>query len=302
MADIITVDREGAGQRVDNFLIKTMKGVPRTRIYRALRKGEVRVNKKRVKAEYKLQAGDEVRIPPIRMAERDEPHKPSDALAERLEARILFEDDALIIIDKPAGMPVHGGSHLSAGLIEMLRLMRPQQKTLELVHRIDKGTSGCLMIAKKRSALVALQQMLRENKITKTYLLLVKGRWPSGLTKISQPLIKNTLQSGERMVRVSKEGKDSQTLFRVLKYRDGMTLLQATLVTGRTHQIRVHCQHAGFPIVGDEKYGDDDFNKKARQLGIRRMMLHSASLQMQLGDKRIGICALPGKVFLPYLL
>ncbi|HJE28602.1 MAG TPA: 23S rRNA pseudouridine(955/2504/2580) synthase RluC [Pseudomonas nitrititolerans] len=282
---MLEVSPEFAGQRIDNFLRNQLKGVPKTLIYRILRKGEVRVNKGRIKPEYKLQAGDVVRVPPLRLAERDEPAPLAQGLLERLEAAIVYEDKALIVLNKPAGIAVHGGSGLSYGVIEALRQLRPDAKELELVHRLDRDTSGLLMVAKKRSMLRHLHQELRGDGVDKRYMALVRGRWETGKKQVSAPLLKNTLRSGERMVEVTDEGKEALTLFRVLRrFGDFATLVEARPVTGRTHQIRVHARHAGHAIAGDSKYGDEDFSREIRELGGKRLFLHAYGLKVPLPD------------------
>lgn len=269
------------GQRIDNFLRARFKGVPKSVLYRVIRKGEVRVNKKRIKAEYKLAVGDVVRIPPIKFEEKPQQSiSTSLKVVSSLEQQIVYEDDYLIIINKPAGMAVHGGSGLNFGLIEALRSLRPNAHHLELVHRLDRDTSGCLLIAKKRSVLRALHEQLREKTIEKNYWALVDGKWDGKVKKVNEPLKKNTLQSGERIVRVDdREGKPSQTLFRVLERFGSCTLVQASPVTGRTHQIRVHTQCKGHPIACDDKYGDEAFNQFMQQKGLKRMFLHAFSLK-----------------------
>lgn len=282
---MLVVAPELAGQRIDNFLRNQLKGAPKTLIYRILRKGEVRVNKGRVKPEYKLQAGDVVRVPPLRLAEPDEAPVVAGGVLERLEAAILFEDKGLIVLNKPAGIAVHGGSGLSFGVIEALRQLRPDAREMELVHRLDRDTSGLLMIAKKRSMLRHLHQALRGDGVDKRYLALVRGRWDSGRKQVSAPLLKNTLRSGERMVDVDPEGKEALTLFRVVRrFGDFATLVEASPVTGRTHQIRVHARHAGHPIAGDAKYGDDEFSKAVRELGGKRLFLHAHRLAIPLPE------------------
>lgn len=282
---MLVVAPELAGQRIDNYLRNQLKGVPKTLIYRILRKGEVRVNKGRIKPEYKLQAGDVVRVPPLRLAEPDAPAPVAAGILERLEAAIVFEDKALIVLDKPAGIAVHGGSGLSFGVIEALRQLRPEAKELELVHRLDRDTSGLLMVAKKRSMLRHLHQALRGEGVDKRYLALVCGRWESGRRQVSAPLLKNTLRSGERMVEVDAEGKEALTLFRVVRrFGDRATLVEASPVTGRTHQIRVHARHAGHPIAGDAKYGNDEFSREIRELGGKRLFLHAHRLRVPLPD------------------
>ncbi|MFA7094938.1 MAG: 23S rRNA pseudouridine(955/2504/2580) synthase RluC [Gammaproteobacteria bacterium] len=273
-ARIIEIDVERVGQRVDNFLASQLKGVPKSHIYRILRKGEVRVNGGRTRPEYRLQAGDKVRIPPIRLAESGEV-RPLPGTVERLQSRILYEDGGLIVLNKPAGMAVHGGSGVSYGVIEALRTMRPEARHLELVHRLDRDTSGCLMVAKKRSVLRGLHELLRQGKVEKRYLVLLAGRWEGGLREITAPLRKNVLQGGERIVRVSEEGKPAVSLFKpVTRFRQA-SLVEVMLATGRTHQIRVHAAHIGQPIAGDEKYGDAEFNRWMRKFGLKRLFLHA---------------------------
>lgn len=293
-ATIITVAYDQAGQRIDNFLFTRLKGLPKSRIYRALRKGEVRVNKGRVKAEYRVQANDQVRIPPINLSSSEKPIiRPSAALIEELQQRVLYEDKNVMVMNKPSGLPVHGGTRVSAGLIEMLRVMYPQQRFMELVHRLDRDTSGCLLIAKKRSALVELHRLLTERCVDKQYLALVKGQWHGGEVKVDVPLLKNSTQSGQRRVIVHQEGKPSLTLFQPLwRYKEA-TLVIAKPISGRTHQIRVHATHIGHPIAGDEKYGDDEFNKMLRLLGLHRLFLHSASItcKLRMPKLSIALCA-----------
>ena len=276
---IVAISAEQAGQRIDNFLRTQLKGVPKSMIYRILRKGEVRVNKKRIKPEYKLQAGDEVRIPPVRVAEREEAAvSPKLARVASLANAILFEDDYLLVLNKPSGTAVHGGSGLSFGVIEGLRALRPEARFLELVHRLDRDTSGVLLVAKKRSALRSLHEQLREKGMQKDYLALVRGQWPSHLKAVQAPLLKNILQSGERVVRVSSEGKPSETRFKVEERYAFATLVKASPVTGRTHQIRVHTLHAGHPIAFDDRYGEREFDKQLGATGLRRLFLHAAAL------------------------
>ena len=282
---LIEVAPELAGQRIDNFLRTQLKGVPKTLIYRILRKGEVRVNKGRIKPEYKLQAGDIVRVPPLRLAERDEPEPVAQGLLERLEAAIVYEDKALIVLNKPAGIAVHGGSGLNYGVIEVFRQLRPDAKDLELVHRLDRDTSGLLMIAKKRSMLRHLHEQLRGDGVDKRYMALVRGHWATARKQVNAPLQKSNLRSGERMVEVDGEGKEALTLFRVLRrFGDFATLVEAKPVTGRTHQIRVHAKHAGHSIAGDSKYGDDDFTREIRELGGKRLFLHAYELHVPLPE------------------
>jgi len=296
---ILEVDADQAGQRIDNFLLARLKGVPKSRIYRLLRKGELRVNKKRTKPEYKLQAGDLVRVPPIRLAEREPPASLSQSLGQLLEKSILFELPGLLVINKPSGIAVHGGSGVNLGLIEALRQLRPDDRYLELVHRLDKGTSGCIMVARKRSMLRYLQNELRERRnIQKTYHALVEGRWPASRKLVDVPLLKQESAGGGRLVKVAQEGKPSKTLFKVLgRYlADGLdcTLLEAKPITGRTHQIRVHGQYIGCPLVGDDKYGGDDFNRRMKGLGFKRLFLHAAQLSFILpGEEAVRVVVAP---------
>lgn len=284
----LEVEPELAGQRIDNFLRARLKGAPKTLIYRILRKGEVRVNKGRIKPDYRLQAGDIVRVPPLRLAEADEPVPLAQGLLERLEASIVHEDKGLIVINKPAGIAVHGGSGLSYGVIEAFRQLRPDARELELVHRLDRDTSGLLMIAKKRSMLRHLHAALRGDGVDKRYMALVRGSWPTARKQVNAPLLKNTLRSGERMVEVSDEGKEALTLFRVLRrFGEFATLVEASPVTGRTHQIRVHARHAGHSIAGDPKYGDEDFTREIRELGGKRLFLHAYQLRITLPEGEV---------------
>jgi 23S rRNA pseudouridine955/2504/2580 synthase len=269
----VEVDAGSEGQRVDNFLLRVCKGVPRSHIYRILRTGEVRVNSRRVGATYRLQPGDRVRIPPIRTAEAG-PHR-----APPVELPVLFEDDALLVVDKPSGIAVHGGSGISFGVIEGLRAARPQSRFLELVHRLDRETSGLLILAKRRSALTGVHAALREGRVKKRYLVFVKGRWRDEQRDVSLPLKKFLTREGERRVSVDRAGRQAQTVFRRAKEFPGYTLLSAELLTGRTHQIRVHLAHLRFPVVGDDKYGDFELNRAVAKQGLKRMFLHAAELE-----------------------
>ncbi len=279
---MVAIDASSDGQRVDNFLLRELRGVPKSRIYNLLRRGEVRVNKGRVKAEYRLQSGDVVRIPPVRTASLEQPLLSSvpQALAQRLTQAIAFEDDGLLVIDKPAGLAVHGGSGVSLGLIEALRLLRPDAKFMELVHRLDRDTSGLIMVAKKRSALLALHTQLRGDGIDKCYLALAAGQWPSQRRRIEAPLEKNTLRSGERVVRVTVEGKQALTEFKVVERFKSATLMEARPITGRTHQIRVHAQYASHPLACDDKYGDREADLRFREQGLKRLFLHAYQLTL----------------------
>lgn len=273
----LAVGPEQDGQRIDNFLLSRLKGVPKSRIYRMLRTGEVRVDGGRIKADRRLKAGETVRVPPLRLAAAVEAPVLPAALCADIEARILLERPGFLVINKPAGLAVHGGSGLAFGLIETLRRLRPGE-SLELVHRLDRDTSGCLLVARSRRCLLDLHAQLREQRMDKRYQALVQGRWPAHRRSVSAPLEKNQLQSGERMVRVGVEGKAAVTEFRVLRRFAQATLVEAVPMTGRTHQIRVHARHAGHPIAGDPKYGDDAFNAAMKTLGLRRLFLHAASL------------------------
>ncbi|MFD1622515.1 23S rRNA pseudouridine(955/2504/2580) synthase RluC [Thalassotalea marina] len=275
-----TVTQDDDGQRIDNYLLKTLKGVPKSMIYRLLRKGEIRVNKKRTKPEYKLVAEDVIRVAPIRVSEKQTTVSTQLNVVANLEKQILFEDDRLLVINKPSGMAVHGGSGVNFGVIEALRALRPQATMLELVHRLDRDTSGCLVVAKKRSALRNLHEQLREKKVQKFYHALVKGRWSNKLTRVTEGLKKNDLKSGERIVVVDNiNGKESETRYKVLQYYKGATLVRAFPVTGRTHQIRVHCQTKGHPIACDPKYGHPEFDAQMKEQGLSRLFLHAASIE-----------------------
>lgn len=278
----ITISDDEAGQRIDNFLLARLKGVPKSMVYRIVRKGEVRVNKGRIKADYKLAAGDVVRIPPVRVAERETaPVSPRLDKVAVLADCILYEDEHLLLLNKPSGTAVHGGSGLSFGVIEGLRALRPEARFLELVHRLDRDTSGVLMVAKKRSALRSLHEQLRLKGMQKDYLALVRGAWQSHCKMVQAPLLKNILHSGERIVRVSSEGKPSQTRFMVVERFDNATLVKASPITGRTHQIRVHAMHAGHPIAFDERYGDREFDRQLAASGLKRLFLHAAALRFE---------------------
>ncbi|PKO47527.1 MAG: RNA pseudouridine synthase [Betaproteobacteria bacterium HGW-Betaproteobacteria-22] len=287
-ASFLTIDEASEGQRIDNFLTKTLKGVPKSHVYRILRSGEVRVNKKRIDADFRLSLGDEVRVPPTRSSAVDKPESVA-AVSAKFDQAILYEDDAMLVINKPAGYAVHGGSGVSRGVIEQLRLERPRAKFLELVHRLDRETSGVLMLAKKRSALVALHEAIRNNQTDKRYVMLVQGEWTEAKKRVVLDLQKYVLPNGERRVNVvtdaSKdkfgERQNSESLFRLLKHYHSpaigkFSLLEAQLVTGRTHQLRVQLAHLGYPIVGDDKYGDFSLNKALVKHGLKRMFLHSS--------------------------
>jgi 23S rRNA pseudouridine955/2504/2580 synthase len=269
----IDVSEDEAGQRIDNYLIARLKGVPKSRIYRILRSGEVRINSRRVEASDRVAAGDRIRIPPVRVAERG-----SSIPAPHFRMPILLEDEWLVAIDKPAGLAVHGGSGVAHGVIESLRSMRPDARFLELVHRLDRDTSGVLLVAKKRSALTALHDMLRERDIDKRYLVGVAGRFRNELQRVRLALAKRDAPDGGKRVSVSEEGQSAETVFRRLSRGAKASLLEAELLTGRTHQIRVHLAHLGHAVLGDDKYGDFELNRALRKEGLRRMFLHAASI------------------------
>lgn len=277
----IDIRADQAGQRIDNFLITLEKGVPKSRIYRALRKGEVRVNKGRIKQTYRLQAGDQVRIPPLRVSEKVIITDLSESLTDALEHSILMEDDALLVINKPSGLAVHAGSQIQLGVIEAMRIIRPENRFIELVHRLDRDTSGCLVIAKSREALLNLQEQMKNSETDKRYLTLTKGRWPAQQNIVDLALQKNSLSSGERMVVVDINGKKSKTMFEVKQNFAGCQLVAAKLFTGRTHQIRVHSASQSHPVAGDEKYGDREFNKRLKSFGLKRMFLHAWQLSLK---------------------
>jgi len=280
---MVTIAEDQAGQRIDNFLLAELKGVPRSLVYRILRKGQVRVNKRRIKPQYRIQSGDLIRIPPVKMESRKAKPEPKGKLLAVLQQRIIYQDAGLLVINKPSGIAVHGGSGVSFGVIEGLRscLDLPY---LELVHRLDKDTSGCLMVAKKRSVLRQLHSLLRTGQIRKNYLALLKGRWSGGTRKIRMSLQKNVLSSGERVVRVSEGGKEAISVFSPEAYYPPATLMSISLKTGRTHQIRVQAAELGHPLAGDRKYGDADFNRSLRELGLRRLFLHASELGFTLPD------------------
>src|SRR5271154_222265 len=276
-----SVTADEAGQRIDNFLMRHFKTVPRSRVYRLLRKGEVRVNRKRVAAEYRIMAGDEVRLPPVRIDSGDEPGRPSDSLLELIERAVIFQDRHLLVIDKPAGVAGHGGSGMSFGVIEALRASRPRE-TLELVHRLDRDTSGCLLIARDRSTLTALHALIRNGGMHKTYMALVAGSWQLGTKRIDAPLATDNRQHGERHVRVAAAGKDSVSVFKPLQFFGSLaTLMEVDIPTGRTHQIRVHASFAGHPLLGDDKYGDRARNLELKGHGLKRTFLHAQSVAFE---------------------
>jgi 23S rRNA pseudouridine955/2504/2580 synthase len=272
------VSAEESGQRIDNFLLKLWKTVPRSRVYRLLRKGEVRVNRKRVDAEYRIREGDELRLPPVRIDADGQPGKPSESLMRLIEQAIVVQDKHVLVVDKPAGVAVHGGSGMSFGIIETLRASRPRE-SLELVHRLDRDTSGCLMVARDRATLTALHALIREGAMHKTYLALVAGSWQLGTKRIDAPLATDSRRHGERHVRVAAEGKGSVSVFKPVQFFGSLaTLMQVDIPTGRTHQIRVHASFAGHPLLGDDKYGDRERNAALRLEGLKRTFLHAQSI------------------------
>ena len=288
--EIVEVPEDRDGQRVDNFLTGRLKGVPKSLIYRLLRTGQVRVNGKRAKPDLRLAAGDAVRIPPVRTAERDESGPPPAGQSARVEAAILSEDREFLVIDKPTGVASHGGSGISFGAIELLRSARPRD-SLELVHRLDRDTSGVLVLAKKRSALTALQAEIREGRVEKRYLALLEGHLPQQKLIVDAPLRKSVLQGGERMVRVDDDGKASRSRFGEVERFANATLTEIAIETGRTHQIRVHSAHIGHPVAGDEKYGDREFNRAMREKGLKRLFLHAARFEFSIGERSYGFSA-----------
>lgn len=280
----LTVDSESSGQRLDNFLIRHLKGLPKSYLYKLIRKGEIRVNKKRPKPFLKIQLGDQVRVPPLRLS-APKPLVHTSQKGDWLAQAIVFENDELIVLNKPSNLAVHGGSGISFGVIELLRQMRPDAPFLELAHRLDRETSGCLLVAKRRSALLDIQQQLLEGTLKKRYLALVTGQWPNQ-KKVSAPLLKMTLKSGERRVRVDPIGKAALTEFKVAQHYANATLLEVSLLTGRTHQIRVHTRFVGHPILGDEKYGHHQANQDIAQMGLNRLFLHAHQLEMRLPNSQ----------------
>jgi 23S rRNA pseudouridine955/2504/2580 synthase len=283
------VDEASVGQRIDNFLLRICKGVPKSHVYRILRSGEVRVNGGRVAPTYKLAAGDDVRIPPLRTAIAEAPA----VVPVGQPLPVAYEDEALLVVDKPAGLAVHGGSGVSFGVIEQLRRQRPEARFLELAHRLDRETSGLLIMAKRRSALTVLHDMMREGRVEKRYVTLVAGRWLNPLQHIKAALHKYLTPEGERRVSVHREGKSAHSIVRLVRRWQSASLLEVELKTGRTHQIRVHLTHQGFPLCGDDKYGDFALNKELEKQGLRRMFLHAAILRFRhpLTDREIALAS-----------
>ncbi|MGF6712291.1 23S rRNA pseudouridine955/2504/2580 synthase [Luteibacter sp. W1I16] len=285
----VEIGPERDGQRVDNALMTLLKGVPRSLVYRLLRTGQVRINGKRAKPDTRLTLGDMLRIPPVRVAERDESVAPS-GMVRAVADSVIFEDKHFLVIDKPVGIAAHGGSGVSHGAIELLRAARPSEH-LELVHRLDRDTSGVLVLARSRPGLTGLQALIRDNEVTKQYLCLMTGTPRKAKFDVNAPLLKSVMHGGERLVRVDDAGKPSLTFFQELEQYPGARLMQATLGTGRTHQIRVHAQYAGHPLAGDPKYGDEEANKRFRAKGLKRMFLHAARMSFDLGGRNYDFSA-----------
>lgn len=278
----LTIDEETQGQRIDNWLGRTLKGVPRSHIYMLLRSGQVRVNSRRIDATYRLKTGDRLRLPPVRVGNKpDQAGAAADPSLRELERIVLYEDDQLLVLNKPAGVAVHGGSGISQGVIESVRHLRPKQRFLELVHRLDRDTSGVLLLAKKRAALLALHDHIRKGTMRKFYRMLVKGVWESAHGEVSLPLERHVLADGDRRVTVSAGGQPARTIFTLVRQVGTFSLLEAELLTGRTHQIRVHAAHCGHPILGDDKYGDFQLNKTLARHGLKRMFLHAARVEVR---------------------
>jgi 23S rRNA pseudouridine955/2504/2580 synthase len=284
----LSVSGAESGQRLDNYLMRVLQGVPKARVYRAIRKGEVRVNKGRAKPETKLATDDTIRIPPFAESRKSD-GRTSSKWIRTLSRRVVLDERDLLVLDKPPGLAVHGGSGIDAGLIETLRLMYPDERYMELVHRLDRDTSGLIMIARRAATLRTLHGLLRKDGVDKRYQCLIAGRWPASLTHIDAPLEKYSLPSGERLVKVTASGKGARTEFRVLRRLQGATLIQAKPITGRTHQIRVHCRHAGFPILGDEKYSTPATEALTDAIGLPRLFLHAASLRFQLDGEELSL-------------
>ncbi len=286
----LEVGPEYQGQRIDNFLRRTLKGVPKSLLYRIMRKGEVRVNRARIKPDYRLQLGDSIRIPPLRLSPEKSAQAPH-GLQQVLQQAILWEDKDVLVLNKPSGLAVHKGSGLEFGVIEILRALRPQDSFLELAHRLDRETSGCLLLAKNAQALRLIHTVLRTENTRKSYLALVRGQWNHGEREVSAPLRKNVLRGGERLVEVREDGKPAHSYFKPITFLPGTTLLEVRIMTGRTHQIRVHAASMGHPVAADSKYGDPDFNKLMIEYGLRRLFLHAHDLSLSLGDRELAVSA-----------
>ncbi len=288
---MIAIDSVHAGQRIDNYLLRVLRGVPRSRIYRILRKGEVRINGARIKPDYRVQAGDTLRLPPLRMAVQESPRRPPDRVLDELAQAVVHEDAEVLVLNKPSGLAVHKGSGLDYGVIEALRFLRPQQAFLELVHRLDRETSGCLLVAKTAQALRRWHAALRTGAVDKRYLLLVAGHWQHGHKTVELSLDKNVLQGGERRVVVSEQGRRAHTRFRPLTIAQRVSWLEAQLATGRTHQIRVHAAALGHPIAGDTKYGDRELNRWLKTQGLSRLFLHAHSVSLDWEGRELAASA-----------
>ncbi len=282
--NMIEINELQVGQRIDNFLLKLLKTLPKSHLYRILRKGEIRVNKGRIKPDYRLEQGDLIRLPPLQL-ETKIPTAPSSKLLDILSSCIIHEDKELLVLNKPSGIAVHGGSGISSGVIEGLRALFPKAPFLELVHRLDRETSGCLLIAKKPAMLRQLHEQLRNHELGKIYLALVKGKWNPLITHINAPLQRNILHSGERMVKVEQEGKEALSHFHLRQHFKTASFMEIKLATGRTHQIRVHAHFAGHPLAGDDKYGDQEFNKQMKDLGLNRLFLHAWRIKLPQYEK-----------------
>jgi 23S rRNA pseudouridine955/2504/2580 synthase len=287
-SSILVVTDTNIDQRIDNFLTTRLKGLPKSRLYRALRSGEVRVNKKRIKASYRLQLGDQVRIPPLRLAKPEDPIAPSENFSKILESSVIYEDKDFIVVNKPSGVASHGGSGILLGMIEAFRQLRPKNAFLELAHRLDRDTTGCLVLVKKPSILKELHGLFLVGKVKKTYLALVEGAWQGGKRTVNEPLLKSELSSGERVVVVHPEGKAAKTTFKPLQVFAEASFLEASPATGRTHQIRVHAAHMGHAILGDDKYAR---GRQSRALGVKHLLLHAASLQFELAGQNFDFSA-----------
>jgi 23S rRNA pseudouridine955/2504/2580 synthase len=288
---LVEVSPELAGQRIDNFLLRILNSAPRSMVYRILRQGQVRVNRGRIKPDYRLQTGDVVRVPPVRLEPVGAPGIPPGPLMERVRDAVLMEDRDLLVLNKPAGIAVHKGSGVDFGVIECLRTLRPDIGYLELAHRLDRETSGCLLLAKNSATLRAVHRALGSDDANKRYLALVRGRWHNGSVRVALPLRKNRLRGNERMVEIDAEGRPATSLFEPLKAFPRASLVEVRIVTGRTHQIRVHAAHLGHPVAGDSKYGDAGFNQAMKQLGLRRMFLHAHELSLRLDEGEIAMRA-----------
>lgn len=292
----LEIEESRAGQRLDNFLLGQLRGVPKSHIYKLLRRGEIRVNRGRAKPDYRLQAGDSVRLPPIRTRA---PRATTTAGFEWLNDRVLYEDDDLLILDKPPGLAVHGGSGVSVGLIEAMRNLRADTTELELAHRLDRDTSGCLVLAKRRRVLLVLHRMFRDGEIDKRYLALVRGRWQGGPREVAAALARDRARGGERRVEVDSEGREATSRFSFRGHYGPASLVEIELHTGRTHQARVHAAHIGHPIAGDDKYGEREFNRALHALGLNRLFLHAATLRFDhpVTRAKIGVkAALPAEL------